>query len=194
MVIGLILRHELSLLFSFFRDYKIAFGLEVFTPMLRIFVQVNYSNPKNPSADSGIQMQAWMMKALLKRNREICFHVLLPESAATEWKSCFEHERIQLLIAPLPPKQAGGAFHFNSRSLDELMDLRRMDFDLLWINQPELAPAFLDYFNKRHFFHVPAITYIHWLDWRRYDLLKNRAAEPSIVAILAGALLSSKVV
>src|SRR5262249_13651477 len=74
------------------------------------------------------------------------------------------------------------------------MDLRRMDFDLLWINQPELAPAFLDYFNKRHFFHVPAITYIHWLDWRRYDLLKNRAAEPSIVAILAGALLSSKVV
>lgn len=138
-------------------------------------------------------MQAWMMKALLKRHHEICFYVLLPDSAAAEWKSSFQHHRIQLLTAPLPPKQAGGAFHFNSRSLDELIDFRRLDFDLLWINQPELTPAFLDYFNKRHFFHIPAITYIHWLDWRRYDLIKNRAAEPSTVAILAGALLSSKV-
>jgi hypothetical protein len=63
----------------------------------------------------------------------------------------------------------------------------------LLINQPELVPAFLDYFNKRYFFHVPAISYVHWLDWRRYDSIKNRAAEPSMLATLAGALLASKV-
>jgi glycosyltransferase involved in cell wall biosynthesis len=161
--------------------------------MLRIFAQVNYSNPKNPGADSGIQMQASMINALLKMDPGIYFYVLLPESAAAEWKLSFEHERIRVLVTQLPPRQSGGAFHFDSRALDKLIDFRCEDVDLLLINQPELVPAFLDYFNKRHFFHVPAISYIHWLDWRRYDSIKNRAVEPSIVATLAGALLSTKV-
>jgi hypothetical protein len=161
--------------------------------MLRIFAQVNYSNPKNPGADSGIQMLASMTKAVLNQCPDICFYVLLPESAEAEWKRAFTHDRIRLLVSPLPPRQGGGAFHFDSRTLDKLIDLRHIDVDLLLINQPELTPAFLDYFNKRYFFHVPAISYIHWLDWRRYDSIKNRAVEPSVLATLTGALLSARV-
>jgi hypothetical protein len=161
--------------------------------MLRILTQINYSNPKNPGADSGLQMQASMMKALLRENEQTYFYVLFPQSALMQWARAFNHPRIRILAAGLPPRQGGGAFHFDSLGLDRLIDLRRLDIDLLLINQPELTPAFLDYFNKRYFFHIPAISYVHWLDWRRYDSLKNRAAEPSILATLSGALLSERV-
>lgn len=138
-------------------------------------------------------MQALLTRSIVHQCPHVCFYVLLPESAASYWKSAFDHERIQLLLAPFPPKQAGGAFYFNSSILDQLMDLRKMDVDLLFLNQPELTPAFLDYFNKRHFFHVPALSYIHWIDWRRYDAIKNGAAEPAALATLTGALVSAKV-
>jgi glycosyltransferase involved in cell wall biosynthesis len=161
--------------------------------MLRILAQINYSNPKNPAADSGIQMHASMAKAVLDQHPNIYFYVMLPESALEAWKGAFDHERIGLLVTPLPPRQSGGAFHFDSPALDRIMDFRRMDVDVLLLSQPELTPAFLDYFNKRHFFHIPAISYIHWLDWRKYDAIKNRAVEPSVLSTLTGAMLSSKV-
>jgi hypothetical protein len=96
-----------------------------------------------------------------------------------------------LIPADLVPRQQGGAFHLNIRELSSVLDLRRIDIDVLFVNQPELVPALRDFFNKWHFFDAPSFSYIHWLDWKRDGRLRNDRNAAGNLSLLSGVLLSS---
>jgi hypothetical protein len=66
-----------------------------------------------------------------------------------------------------------------------------MYIDVLFLNQPELTAAFLDLFNKIHFFDIHSFGYIHWMDWKRADNVKNRWNQPANLNLLTSVLLSA---
>ena len=160
--------------------------------VLRILSHVNFSNLRDPASDSGVQVQASLINTLLKQNSDLYFYVLTPEQTLPVLQERLTESSVCLLPTPMPARQSGGAFHFDTATLDSVIDFRSMDFDVLHLNQPELTPAFLDYFNKRRFYDIPAVSYIHWFDWRRWDHLKNISNDPASILALTGAVLSHR--
>ena len=158
---------------------------------VRVLDLINVSNLRNPLADSGIRLQSELLKSVLRKRPDFFFYVLIPEFLLSAVSPLFRHTNITLIPSGNLSRQQGGAYHCDFRCLSASLDLSRTDIDLLFMNQPELTPAFLDYFNKVHFFDVHSVGYIHWMDWRRQNLSKARWNIPGNLATISSILLST---
>jgi hypothetical protein len=145
---------------------------------LRILTQVNYSAGENADGDSGLRFTAGLVKALVHRDRTLHFYILVPDKHADVWRRELTHPRITLISVNLQPRLHGGDFQFDPLELYRKFDFRKYDVDLLFLNQPEIAPAFLQFFNRQTFHNVPAISYLHWFDL------------PAMLAALSGMMTS----
>ena len=159
----------------------------------RILNVVNFSNGTNPQADSGLRFQIELLRAILKKRDDFCFYLLAPTKACEILIREIHHENIHVIATNFVSRQRGGTFHFDTNELSRLIDLKRVDIDVLWINQPELTSAFLDYFNKVHFLDVRAFSYVHWMDWKKINPEKNRWNTPGNLSLLAGLHVSQAV-
>ena len=158
---------------------------------VRVLDVVNISNVRKPEADSGIRLQSELLAAILRKRPDFFFYVVVPESVVHSVAALFCHPNIKLIPSGGLARQNGGAYHCDFRTLAESLDLARMDIDLLFMNQPELTAAFLDYFNKVHVFDVHAVGYIHWMDWRRLNTTQKRWNIPGNLAATSSILLSA---
>jgi hypothetical protein len=157
---------------------------------IRVLNVLNFSNRRNPAGDSGIRLQKELIEFFHRKRPDFFFYLLIPREMESDLKLLFNTRNVQLIPSSCVSRQQGGAYHFDVQELRGLFDLSNVDFDLLFINQPELTPAFLHYFNKVHFFDISSVGYVHWMDWRRYDNVKNRWNIPSNLAVLTSILLS----
>ncbi len=157
---------------------------------MRILNVLNFSNWRNPAADSGIRLQHELLRAVARKRGDYFFYLLIPKEAEREIRCTFEAANVQLIPTTSMSRQQGGAYHFDLRELDALLDLRRIDVDVLFINQPELTAGLLDFFNKVHFFDLHCFNYIHWMDWQRSDDVKNRWNVPGNLTLLTSILMS----
>ena len=163
------------------------------TVTTRVLNVVNFSNAINPQADSGLRFQIELLRAILKKRDDFCFYLLAPAKACEILIREIHHENIHVIATNFVSRQRGGTFHFDTNELSRLIDLKRVDVDVLWINQPELTIAFLDYFNKVHFLDVRAFSYVHWMDWKKINPEKNRWNIPGNLSLLAGLHVSQAV-
>ncbi|WP_408903051.1 glycosyltransferase family protein [Methylobacterium radiotolerans] len=153
---------------------------------LRVLTQVNYSAGENAEGDSGLAFTAELLGALVRADRDLHFYVLIPERAAASWTEALGDDRITCIPVPLLPRMHGGDFQFDPAELYKRFDFRRYDVDVLFLNQPETAPAFLQFMNRQTFHNVPAVGYIHWFDVRRPSTPKHDLHRPALLATLAG--------
>jgi len=123
---------------------------------LRVLTQVNYSAGENAEGDSGLAFTAELLGALVRADRDLHFYVLIPERAAASWTEALGDDRITCIPVPLLPRMHGGDFQFDPAELYKRFDFRRYDVDVLFLNQPETAPAFLQSMNRKTFHNVPA--------------------------------------
>jgi hypothetical protein len=158
---------------------------------IRVLDVLNFSNRRNPGADSGIQLQKELITAILRKRPDFFFYLLVPREMKSSLQDAFRGKNVQLIPASFLARQQGGAYQFDVRELSRLLDLDRIDVDALFLNQPELTPGFLDFFNKVHFFDVHSFGYIHWMDWKKLNQRKNRWNLPGNLAILTSILLSA---
>ena len=158
---------------------------------IRVLDVLNFSNLRNPEADSGVRLQKELLTAILQKRPDFFFYLLIPHELKSSYETCFAGKNVQLIPCSVATRQQGGAYDFNARELSAILDLRRIDVDVLFINQPELTPAFLEFFNKVHFFDIHSFGYIHWMDWKRADNIKNRWNLPSNLSLLTSILLST---
>jgi glycosyltransferase involved in cell wall biosynthesis len=158
---------------------------------IRVLNVLNFSNRRNPRADSGIQLQKELITAILRKRSDFFFYFLVPHEVKSSLENAFRGKNVQLIPASFLARQQGGAYQFDVRELSRLLELDRIDVDALFINQPELTPGFLDFFNKVHFFDVHSFGYVHWMDWRKLNRRKNRWNLPGNLAILTSILLSA---
>jgi len=159
----------------------------------RILTQVNYSAGENPEGDSGLRFLCSLLPSLLRLDSDLHFYVLVPAKHEATWASCLSHPRITPIPMDLEPRIHGGDFQFSPAELYRKFDCRRFDVDLLFLNQPETAPAFLQFFNRQMFHNVPAVSYVHWFDTRRPSTPKQREHIPALLAALTGMLSSAYV-
>jgi glycosyltransferase involved in cell wall biosynthesis len=157
---------------------------------MRILNVLNFSNWRNPAADSGIRLQQELIQAIARKRHDYFFYLLIPREVEREIRSTLEGANVQLIPTTSMSRQQGGAHHFDLRELDTLLDLRRIDIDVLFINQPELTAGLLGFFNKVHFFDLHSFNYIHWMDWQRRDEVKNRWNVPGNLTLLTSVLMS----
>ncbi len=160
---------------------------------LRVLTQVNYSAGQNPEGDSGLRFTLGLLKALVRVDPELHFYLLVPERHAGVWAEAFRHPRITLLPLALEPRLHGGDFQFCPVRLSAAFDLRRYDVDVLFVNQPETAAAFLQFFNRQTFHHVPVVSYLHWFDTRRPSTPKQTLHHPALLAAMSGLMVSTAV-
>lgn len=158
--------------------------------MMRILSVLNFSNVRNPSADSGIRLQHELLRALARKRRDYFFYLLIPKEAEQEIGAICDGANVQLIPTTSMSRQQGGAHHLDLRELEMLLDLRRIDVDVLFINQPEVTAGLLELFNKVHFFDVHSFNYVHWMDWQRSDEVKNRWNVPGNLMLLTSILMS----
>lgn len=158
---------------------------------IRVLDILNFSNRRNPQADSGVQLKKELISAILRKRQDYFFYILIPSESLAAFESDFQSRNVHLIPTNFVSRQQGGAFHFDVRELRSLLDLRQIDVDLLFVNQPELTAPLLDFFNKVHFFDIHSFGYIHWMDWKRADRIKNRWNQPANLNILTSILLSA---
>src|SRR5437868_2643672 len=118
---------------------------------LRILTQINYSAGENPSGDSGLNFTATLLLSLVRIDQDVHCYVLIPAKHEAVWAQALAHPRISLIPLDLIPRLHGGDFQFDPAHLIKRFDLRRLDVDVLFLNQPETAPAFLQFFNRQTF-------------------------------------------
>lgn len=160
---------------------------------LRVLSQINYSAGENADGDSGLNFTGNLLQALVAKSADLHFYVLVPERHAEAWGTVLDHPQITPVVLPLQPRLHGGDFQFDPAELYRRFDLRRFDVDLLFLNQPETAPAFLQFFNRQTFHNVPCVSYLHWFDTRRPSTPKQRVHEPALLAALSGMAVSDVV-
>jgi len=160
---------------------------------LRVLSQINYSAGENADGDSGLNFTGNLLRALVAKDADLHFYVMVPERHAAIWEAVLDHPQITPVVLPLQPRLHGGDFQFDPAELYRRFDLRRFDVDLLFLNQPETAPAFLQFFNRQMFHNVPCISYLHWFDTRRPSTPKQRVHEPALLAALTGLAVSDEV-
>jgi hypothetical protein len=158
---------------------------------IRVLDILNFSNRRNPQADSGAQLKKELISTILRKRQDYYFYILIPSELLATFECEFNDKNVCLIPTNIVPRQQGGAFHFNVRELASLLDFKQIDVDLLFVNQPELTAPLLDYFNKVHFFDIHSFGYIHWMDWKRVDRIKNRWNQPANLNILTSILLSA---
>jgi len=158
---------------------------------IRVLDILNYSNQRNPQADSGVQLKKELISAILKKRDDYFFYILVPSELLDVLEPEFCCRNVRLIPTNVISRQQGGAFHFDVHKLTSLLDLNQMDFDLLFVNQPELTAPLLDFFNKVHFFDIHSFGYIHWMDWKRSDRIKNRWNQPTNLSALISIILSA---
>ena len=159
----------------------------------RILVGVNYSAGENVEGDSGMMFITGLVSALVKSDADLHFYLLIPERVARAWSSKLSHPRITMIPFPLLPRLHGGDFQFDPAALYERFDFRRYDVDVLFLNQPETVPAFLQFFNRQTFHNIPAVSYVHWFDTRRPSTPKQEHHRPALLAALSGMAVSTAV-
>jgi hypothetical protein len=147
----------------------------------RVLTQVNYSAGENPDGDSGLRFTAGLLQALVRLDPDFHFYVLIPEQHEAEWAKALSHSRITPVALAIAPRLHGGDFQFCPVRLSKCFDFRRFDVDVLFLNQPETAPALLQFFNRQTFHNVPAVSYIHWFDTRRPSTPKETLHQPARV-------------
>ncbi len=157
---------------------------------IRILDVLNLSNRRNPLGDSGVRLQKELIECLSRRRPDFFFYLLIPKEMVDALRPLFTTSNVELIPSGCISRQQGGAYHFDVREMKETFDFLDFDVDVLFINQPELTPAFLNYFNKVHFFDVHSLGYVHWMDWRHYDNVKNRWNIPTNLSALTSILLS----
>jgi len=158
---------------------------------MRVLDVVNFSNWRNPAADSGVRLQSELIRAVARKRGDYFFYLLVPKELEKELASTFSTDQVQLIPTTLLSRQQGGSHHFDVRELRSLLDLRRIDVDVLFINQPELTAGLLDFFNRVHFFDLHCFNYVHWMDWHRSDEVKNRWNAPGNLTLLSSVILSA---
>ena len=158
---------------------------------IRVLDVLNFSNRRNPQADSGVQLKKELISAVLRKRQDYFFHILVPSELVPAFESEFKDKNVHLIATNFVSRQQGGAFHFDVRELTSLLNLKQIDVDLLFVNQPELTAPLLDFFNKVHFFDVHSFGYVHWMDWKRSNRVKNRWNQPANLNILTSILLSA---
>jgi hypothetical protein len=158
---------------------------------IRVLDIINFSNRRNPQADSGVQLKKELIKAVLRHRNDFFFYILVPGELVESFKSAFKTKSVVLIPVNFVPRQQGGAFHFDVREITSVLDFKRIDIDLLFVNQPELTAPLLDLFNKIHFFDVHSFGYIHWMDWKKSDSIRNRWNQPANLSIVTSILLSA---
>lgn len=158
---------------------------------IRVLDILNFSNRRNPQADSGVQLKKELISAILRKRPDYFFHILIPSELVPAFESDFKGKNVHLIATNFVSRQQGGAFHFDVRELTSVLDFKQIDIDLLFVNQPELTAPLLDFFNKVHFFDIHSFGYIHWMDWKRADRIKNRWNQPANLNILTSILLSA---
>lgn len=158
---------------------------------VRVLDILNFSNRRNPQADSGVQLKKELISAILRKREDYFFYILIPSELLLTFESEFKGRNVHLIPTNFVARQQGGSFHFDVHELTALLDLKQIDIDLLFVNQPELTAPLLDFFNKVHFFDIHSFGYIHWMDWKRADRIKNRWNQPANLNILISILLSA---
>jgi hypothetical protein len=158
---------------------------------IRVLDVLNFSNRRNPQADSGVQLKKELISAVLRNRKDFFFYLLVPSDLLSTFESEFQGKNVFVMPVNFVSRQQGGAFHFNVHEITSLLDFKQIDIDLLFVNQPELTAPLLDLFNKVHFFDVHSFGYIHWMDWKRSDNVKNRWNQPANLTILTSILLSA---
>src|SRR6202008_4713195 len=99
---------------------------------------------------------------LVRLDPDFHFYVIVPARHEVAWTTALSHPRITPIALALEPRLHGGAFQFCPVRLAQCFDFRRYDVDVLFLNQPETAPALLQFFNRQMFHNVPAVSYVHW--------------------------------
>lgn len=160
---------------------------------LRVLTQVNYSAGENADGDSGLHFTGGLLLSLVRLDPEIHFYVLVPHRHEETWTAALAHSRITPVGIAIEPRLHGGDFQFCPVRLSQSFDFRRFDVDLLFLNQPEAAPAFLHFFNRQTFHNVPAVSYVHWFDTRRPSTPKETLHHPALLGALAGMMVSERV-
>jgi hypothetical protein len=158
---------------------------------IRILSVLNYSNRRNPLADSGVQLQCELITAILRKRSDFFFYLLIPRELAPLLLPRFRGKNVQLVPVGALSRQQGGGYHLDVRELSSVFDLHKVDVDALFVHQPELTAGLLNHFNKTHFFDVHSVGYVHWMDWQRSDNVKNRWNDPSNLSIMTSILLSN---
>lgn len=157
----------------------------------RVLTQVNYSAGENARGDSSLYFTAGLLHSMLRLRPDLHFYVLIPTRDEAVWRDALSHKQITAIALELVPRLHGGDFRFDPAELYSKFDFRRFDVDILLLNQPETAAAYIHYFNRQTFHNVPAISYVHWFDTRRPSTPKNGQQAPAILSALTGMLISS---
>ena len=133
---------------------------------VRIFNYLNVSNEVSIWADSGFHVQRNVINEILKKRNDYHFYVTLPKSQIGNVP--FNTP----LVTLLPYDYTGGAgnkYHFDTKQLWKLMDMRKKDWDFLISNEVLLGNHFLNLFCYRSHFDIPIVNYIHWVNPNQYQ-------------------------
>ncbi|QMW01490.1 hypothetical protein [Spirosoma foliorum] len=160
---------------------------------LRILTQINYSAGVNPEGDSGLYFLSKLLLSIVTIEIDIHFYVLVPRRHEQLWGTSLKHQRITPIALNLEPRLHGGSFMFDPADLYTSFDFSRFDIDILFLNQPETAPALLNFLNRQMFNCVPALSYIHWFDTRPPGTPKRETYKPALLGTLSGSLISTLV-
>lgn len=161
-------------------------GRNTMRKILRVFTTVNFSAGENVYADSGFTHLTVLIRTLILADENLHFYILVPEDHLSVWRGAVECSRVTVISAKLTRRLHGGDFEFNPQMLLELGILKSFDFDLLFFNQLETIPAYMNFFNRLTFHNLPAVGYIHWFDTRRPSTPRQHCHEPALLAGLAG--------
>jgi glycosyltransferase involved in cell wall biosynthesis len=157
---------------------------------LRILTQVNYSAGNNPEGDSGLYFLSKLLSALVKLDKSVHFYVLIPKRHEEIWAAGLKHRRITLISTNQEPRLHGGSFMFDPADLYNSYDFLNYDIDILFLNQPETAPALSNFLNRQMYHCVPIVSYIHWFDTRPPGTPKRETYKPAILGAATGMLIS----
>lgn len=158
---------------------------------LRILTQINYSAGVNPKGDSGLYFLSKLLFSILKIDPDIHFYVLIPKRHEKIWSAELSHKRITSIPINLEPRLHGGSFMFDPAELYQTFDFSKYDIDVLFLNQPETAPAILNFLNRQMFHCLPAVSYIHWFDIRPPGSPKREMHKPALLGVLSGMMVST---
>ena len=84
---------------------------------IRILDILDFSNHRNPQADSGVQLKKELIKAILRSSKDFFFYLLVPAELVETFQSEFQTKNIIIIPVNFVPRQQGGAFHFDVREL-----------------------------------------------------------------------------
>lgn len=158
---------------------------------LRVLTQINYSAGVNPEGDSGLYFLAKLLLSIVSKDNNVHFYVLIPKKHEQVWVSALLHPRIATFAMNLEPRLHGGSFMFDPADLYNNFDFAKYDIDVLFMNQPETAPALLNFLNRQMFHLVPAVSYIHWFDTRLPGTPKKQTHYPALLGVLSGMMVSA---